>query len=100
MQRGLTIAESSIRNRDERCIYFSETMGQLLLAKEEFEQARRWMERTVKMVQGRYGANANEVADTLMRFACSLRTARRESDAVRLEHRAIDVRNRGCHILL
>lgn len=100
LERGLAISEGSLRNRDERCIYFTEHLGQLFVAKQDFDEAGRWMERTVKMAQGRYGANANEVADTLLRFATSLRAAQRETEAEQLELRAIDVRNRGCHVLL
>ncbi|MBC8114823.1 MAG: hypothetical protein H7062_10625 [Candidatus Saccharimonas sp.] len=58
------------------------------------------MERTVKMCQRCYGNEADQVADTLLGFSGLLRAAQLESKADEFERRAIDIRNRNCHVLL
>ena len=100
LRRGLAIAEKTLGAMHEGGIHFAEHLGRISLAKQNFDEAARWMERTVKLCQRKFGDDAEEVADTLLKFSSCLRTARRETDADTFERRAIDLRNRNCHVLL
>lgn len=100
LRRGLAIAEKSLGVMHEEGIPFTEQLGRVSIARKEFEEAGRWMERTVKMCQRCYGDQAEQVAEKLLTFANCLRKAERIRDADDYERRAIDLRNRNCHVLL
>jgi tetratricopeptide (TPR) repeat protein len=100
LRRGLAISEKTLGSLHEEGIHFTESLGRMSLARQDFAEAGRWMDRTIRMCQRQYGDDAEEVANTLLKFAGCLRTARRETDADAYERRAIDLRNRNCHVLL
>jgi hypothetical protein len=70
------------------------------IAKRDFDEATRWIDRTVKLTQRKFGEQADEVAVTLLTFATCLRQADRSQQADEFERRAIELRNRNCHVLL
>lgn len=100
LRRGMAIAEKSLGSMHESGIHFAEQLGRVSLLKREFDDAHRWMNRTVTMCQRCYGEDAEQVAVTLLSFANCLRQAERTADADEYERRAIDLRNRNCHVLL
>ena len=100
LHRGWSIAEKSLGAMHAEGIPFAEQLGHVSVAIRDFDEASRWMERTVKMCQRCYGDQAEEVAVTLLTFSNCLRQAQQTSDADDYERRAIDLRNRNCHVLL
>lgn len=100
LRRGMAIAEKSLGLLHEGGIPFAEQLGCVFVARRDFDEASRWMERTVRMCQRCYGDQSEEVAVTLLTFSSCLRAAQRTSDADEYERRAIDLRNRNCHVLL
>ena len=100
LRRGMAIAEKTLGIMHEGGIPFAEQLGQVLIIRRDFDEANRWMDRTIKLCQRCYGDQAEQVAETLLKFSGCLRQARRESDADSFERRAIDLRNRNCHVLL
>lgn len=100
LRRGMTIAEKSLGVLHEEGIPFAEQLGCVSVAKRDFEEANRWMERTVKMCQRCYGDQSEEVAVKLLTFSTCLREAQRTAEADDYERRAIELRNRNCHVLL
>jgi tetratricopeptide (TPR) repeat protein len=100
LRRGLAIAEKALGSMHEGGIHFAEQLGRVTLARQDYPEASRWMDRTIKMFQRCYGEQAEEVAEALLRFANCLREADRQTDAGDYERRAIELRNRNCHVLL
>lgn len=100
LRRGLAIAEKSLGALHEGGIPFTEQLGRLLLLKRDFAEADRWVERTIKLCQRCYGEQAEQVSVALLSFSDCLRKADRLKEAADFEQRAIDLRNRNCHVLL
>jgi serine/threonine-protein kinase len=100
LRRGLMIAEKSLGASHEGGIHFAEHLGRVCIVKRDFDEANRWMDRTVKLCERRYGEQAEEVAVMLLTFSNCLREASRTQEADDFERRAIDLRNRNCHVLL
>ena len=100
LRRGFGIAEKSLGAMHEGGIHFADQLGRVSIVRRDFEGASRWMDRTVKMCERCYGDQAEEVAVALLTFSNCLRQARQEKDADEFERRAIDLRNRNCHVLL
>ena len=100
LRRGMSIAEKTLGASHEGGIHFAEHLGRVCLVKRDFNEAHHWMDRTVKLCERCYGEQAEEVAVTLLTFSNCLREAQREQDADDYERRAIELRNRNCHVLL
>lgn len=100
LRRGMAIAEKGLGAMHEGGIHFAEQLGRVSIVKRDFIEASRWMDRTVKLYQRCYGDQAEEVAQILLTFSNCLRQAKQDQDADDYEHRAIDLRNRNCHVLL
>lgn len=100
LQRALTIAEKTLGALHSTSIDLTEELGRISLNLRNFEEATQWMDRTIKSCQRCYGEDAEEVTRTLLAFSDCLRLADRITDADDYERRAIDLRNRNCHVLL
>ena len=100
LRLGLAISEKALGIGNPNGIRFANSIARLCLAKSRLEEAGEWMERTVKMCQRCYGNESEQVADALLVFSGLLREAQQTSQADEYERRAIDLRNRNCHVLL
>ena len=100
LQLGLAISEKALGIGNPNGIRFANSLARLYLSKSRLDEAGTWMERTVKMCQRCYGNESEQVADALLTFSGLLRTAQQITQADEYEHRAIDIRNRNCHVLL
>ena len=100
LRLGLAVSEKALGLSHATGIKFAESLARLCLVKRRFDETDQWMERTVKMCQRCYGNEGDQVADTLLVFSGLLRSAQQETKADEFERRAIDIRNRNCHVLL
>jgi hypothetical protein len=100
LRLGLAVSEKALGMSHATGINFAESLARLCLVRKRFDETDQWMERTVKMCQRCYGNESDQVADTLLGFSGLLRAAQQETKADEFERRAIDIRNRNCHVLL